>query len=521
MTNRICPRAFALLLASLAGCGIAAAGLGEDDAALARLIAAHPPGRVQRLDLSDPQELAGYQALLRKIGATREDHPAHFAVPDAAGAKRAAEPDGDPSIDILGFATDDAGATVGSTALVRFQGEPLLQATLSLAVLNAQSKVISNGSKNLVSGPSWLAVTADPKLNPGAGSVTAVATVSGVTKTGAPMGPFFTSIKAESFPIHLDNNAPTAPAPGPVQVCINRTQGTGSPAPACDAILASAQDTPGLLIPVAGSAQFPADIDLDPDRKPAGAQAILLTLDASDRPACASADLSDAFFAHPNTVVRGGHLAWSMSPATFGLDCPTDGRVYHFALSLRVNVVGKPAWATVTSLASAAATSTVAIPPLKVTAGCIAAETPITMGSGKAKMVNKLNVDDTVKSAKGALTLVAIASALQSRTVTVTFEDEAKVHSVTLSLIHPVVTARGIVQAQNLRLDDQLTTLKGQAKVTRIDQQVLPKPVQVFDLVLMPETGSAEQGSTLFAGGILVGDGAMKANLLKTQEINQ
>jgi hypothetical protein len=507
-------RAVAVLLACLgAAHGAGAASHDDEAAALKYLIASAPPGVVKRLDTSDKQAVAGFRVLLQRSGFTPRTHAALYSALD-----KPAEPQPRPEknallLEILGFGTD-TGATISATAAAS-PGSTAKLASLTTTLFDKDYNTLASASEEKPNSAQSLVVTTNPAPNPSGGEVIAVATFYGVDAAGNSFGPYYSNGTAAAYPQQVVNTAPAGT--GTVQVCIDRTAGTGAPPSPCSAILASAVQPAGLLVPVAGSAKFQGPIDVGADGKPAKASATLLVLDPSAKPACDPVNLGGQFLADPNTVVDGDTISWSMNPASFGTTCPTDGRAYTFALALQVSVAGQPAWVSVNNLVTTSTTSTVAIPPLKVIAGCIAAGTSIVMEGGATKAVETLKPGDKIRSGTGSLALAAIATAPQNKTVTVTADDGSTVR---LSQIHPVVTARGTVQAQDLRLDDVLTTATGTAKVTRIDQQVLADPVAVYDLVLTPATVSAKQGSTLFAGGILVGDGAMKAALSQAKETN-
>lgn len=515
MTFRNCAKIAAVLLACIGAAHRAdAAGGDGDTAALKHLVASATPGVVYQLDRSDKQAVAGFRALLLRSGFTPKTHAALYTALDKPPPLRTVNT---PPIllQVLGFGIG-TGDTLSTTAVASTNGVQASLASLTTTLMDENYNPLTSSSHDINNSTQALTVTTQPVANPSGGPVTAVATFYGTDSGGNAWGPYYVSGTSAAYPQQVLNTAPTGT--GTIQVCIDRTAGPGAKPAPCDAILASAVQPAGVLVPVAGSARFHGPIDVDANGKPAKASATLLVLDPAAKPACTPVNLGSQFLADPNTVVSGDTISWSVNPASFGTACPTDGRAYTFALALQVNVGGKPAWAAVNNIVTTGSTSMVAIPPLKVIVGCIAGGTQIAMEGGTTKAVEALKPGDKIKSGNGSLALAAIASAPQSRIVTVTADDGS---SVQLSLIHPVVTARGTVQAQDLRLDDVLTTPTGTATVTHIDQQVLSHPLTVYDLVLTPAKLSAKQGSPLFAGGILVGDGAMKAALSQAKETKQ
>lgn len=475
-----------------------------------------PATRARSLDLDDPAQQRIYRDLLRRAGV-KEDSPLYrwtgsHRRPSAGDGSKVS---GNQVFTLLGFGSDDAGESVSSGALYASDAD-VYKITLTLLVTDSDGAVVTSGTTEVTDRPS--AVLNAPKgPNPQRMPLNALATASVLYKDGS-HEVYYVSGDAASYPSKVDNQAPAlnsaAPGNTDVQVCINRATAVGAPAPACNFVLAAVDSPPALQLPVMGSAVFDGNIDVDGTGKPSNASATLVMLAPDGSSPCRIAELGAAFFNDPGTKVDGKTLSWSFDPLRFDNGCAIAAGAYSFSLAISVSVHGKPAWATVSSAIDGDTITTREIPPVQVVAGCIAKGTKVTLATGATRVVEQVKAGDKLKSQGDNLTVAAIASGAREESVTLTL---ASGQSVQVSTIHAIPTQRGIVQAQDLRLGDELTTGSGTSRVTRIVAQVLPTPLQVYDLVLTPAQVSQTQGSTYYAGGILVGDGAMKAALGKAK----
>ncbi|MCC4590255.1 hypothetical protein LL974_03790 [Xanthomonas campestris pv. cannae] len=475
-----------------------------------------PAARARALDLDDPAKRRAYHDILRRAGV-KQDSPLYqwTGANRRALAADAGESASDQVFTLLGFGSDDAGQSVSSGALYASNAD-IYKITLTLLVTDPEGKVVTSGAVEVTDRPS--AVLNAPKGdNPQRMPLDALATASVLYKDGS-HAVYYVSGDAASYPTKLDNLAPAlnsaAPSNTEVQVCVNRATAAGAPAPACNFVLATVDAVPALQMPVIGSALFDGDIDVDGTGKPSKASATLVMLAADGVSPCRFAELGEAFFRDPGTKVDGKKLSWSFDPLRLDNGCAIAAGAYSFSLVIAVSVQGKRAWATVSSAVQGDTVSTRTIPPVQVVAGCIAKGSKVTLATGTTRAVEQLKVGDRLKSQGGDLAVAAIASGTRDASVTLTL---ASGQSVQVSTSHAIPTQRGIVQAQDLRLGDVLTTGSGPSGVTRIVAQVLFTPIQVYDLVLTPAKVAQTQGSTYFAGGIMVGDGAMKAALAKAK----
>ncbi|UYB54251.1 hypothetical protein OCJ37_10110 [Xanthomonas sp. AM6] len=472
--------------------------------------------RARPLDLDDPAKRRIYHDLLRRAGV-KEDSPLY----QWSGSNRRT-PVADESkasssqvFTLLGFGSDDAGESVSSGALYASNAD-VYKITLTLLVTDSDGTVVTSGTTEVTDRPS--AVLNAPKgANPQRMPLNALASASVLYKDGSHQV-YYVSGDTASYPTKVDNRAPAlnsaAPGNTDVQVCIDRATAVGAPAPACNFVLAAVDSPSALRLPVIGSTLFDGDIDVDGTGKPSNASATLVMLAPDGSSPCRFVELGEDFFSDPGTKVDRKTLSWSFDPLRFDNGCAIAAGAYSFSLVISVSVQGKPAWATVSSVVDGDTVTTREIPSVQVVAGCLAKGSKVTLATGATRVVEQLKVRDKLKSQGGNLTLAAIASGTREESVTLTL---ASGQSVQVSTSHAIPTQRGIVQAQDVRLGDELTISSGTSRVTRIVAQLLPTPLQVYDLVLTPAQVSQTQGSTYYAGGILVGDGAMKAALTKAK----
>lgn len=465
-------------------------------------------------NLADPAQLEAYRNIVAKMKARPGKHAELLrtlsAAPrPAAGGATGGDP---PAINILGLSTDD-GSQIATTALV-VPSPDVLNTNLTLALVAADGTIIDIGVKSSTD-ETPIILTVGPTENKSTGPLDVVAQVHVIYKTGGPAD-YYQTIKSAVYPDKVTNLAPIitkdATSNSWIQVCVDRATPSTAAAPACNYVFGSVPKPPGALVPVQGSIKYPGAIDVGTNGKPKNAEAMLVVLngDLASGP-CRYADVGARFLTDPHTKVTGDTLSWSLDPAVFASSCAEPNAFYTFALAVKVDVGGQPSWGTISNAVTGSTRTTIAVPRLQVAAGCIAAGTLVTLGDGTKKAIEQLKAGDELKSQSYTLKLAASAKGRESRIVTATTEGG---QHVTLSLIHPVITTRGTVQARDLQLDDVLTTAAGKAKIVKLVQEVLPEPIEVFDLVLTPPPGSTQQGWTLFAGDLLVGDGAMKAQLM-------
>ncbi len=228
----------------------------------------------------------------------------------------------------------------------------------------------------------------------------------------------------------------------------------------------------------------------------------------------------------------GATVAWSYGSSSFDVSkwaqygqltgatgCWTNGGApvpinWYFNFTVQ-DTLGNTVPVTITTVGPPSANTAVA-QPTSLAYGCVAAGTPIAMADGKTKPIEKVLVGEFVKSA-GA-----------NRRVLLTYIGNeylpmyriATDHGTTVELTrgHPVLMPGDrVVLASRLKVGDAVQTLKGPAKITKIET-VPPKPnegARVFNLDIGDADGGkpalTETNRAFFAGGLLVGDNFMQS----------
>lgn len=158
---------------------------------------------------------------------------------------------------------------------------------------------------------------------------------------------------------------------------------------------------------------------------------------------------------------------------------------------------------------------------VKFVNSCFAEGTKIRKPGGSLATVEKFKVGDkVVADSKGTvLTVTAISKGVEEEPI-VAIRD-SKGNALRLTSQHPVIKASGeVVYAASLRKDDRVMTDRGIATITSVER--IPYDGQVYNF----ELGTAEErakvgknGTTMYAGGFLVGDSTMQEEHSKPRPI--
>jgi hypothetical protein len=155
------------------------------------------------------------------------------------------------------------------------------------------------------------------------------------------------------------------------------------------------------------------------------------------------------------------------------------------------------------------------IPQMYIIQGCYAAGTEITLADGTTVMAVEDfsgNQDEYVVDGDGRRRLVGGTTAGSEPKPMIRLKTDQG-HDLLLTEGHPVIKADGEpVKAKALTVGQAVRTLKGHATLTEVSLETYAG--RVHNLVLAPVDQSShlppEEGSTLYAGGILTGDGQMQ-----------
>ena len=143
---------------------------------------------------------------------------------------------------------------------------------------------------------------------------------------------------------------------------------------------------------------------------------------------------------------------------------------------------------------------------------CLAEGTTIRRAGGSITAVEKLKVGDKViANDKGtALTVTGIDRGVEPEPLVVLRDNKG--HEVRVTAKHPMLKSSGeVVFASSIKVGDQVMTDRGIASI--VSSTRLPYTGQVYNLKLgTPEEQLkvGKNGTTMFAGGFLVGDSAMQ-----------
>lgn len=158
---------------------------------------------------------------------------------------------------------------------------------------------------------------------------------------------------------------------------------------------------------------------------------------------------------------------------------------------------------------------------VKFVNSCFAEGTKIRKVGGTLANVEKFKVGDKViADSKGTvLTVTAISKGIEEEPI-VDVRD-SKGHALRLTAQHPVIKASGeIVLAASLRKDDRVMTDRGIATITSVERVAYKGQVYNFELGTAEERAKVgKKGTTMYAGGFLVGDSTMQEDTSKPRPV--
>jgi len=154
------------------------------------------------------------------------------------------------------------------------------------------------------------------------------------------------------------------------------------------------------------------------------------------------------------------------------------------------------------------------IQPLDLRSSCFAEGTEIKRADGTLVKIQDVKVGDKVlANGKGlAMTVTSISRGGENEKMVRLVDDQG--HDVLVTSKHPVVTSKGVKQAEALAAGEQVVTDKGLATLTRVAREAYSGQVWNLALGTAGELAVAgKQGRTMFANGILAGDSEMQLEL--------
>jgi hypothetical protein len=146
---------------------------------------------------------------------------------------------------------------------------------------------------------------------------------------------------------------------------------------------------------------------------------------------------------------------------------------------------------------------------------CFAEGTPIRRADGSRTTVEALKAGDRVISNPKGTVLTVMATSNGGETEPLVELRDDKRHRLQLTAKHPVVRASGdVVFASAVQVGDRMMTDRGIARIVSVAR--VPYAGKVYNLKLGTDAERArvgKRGTTMFAGGFLVGDSSMQQDL--------
>jgi len=506
----------------------------QDKQDLAHVIGLTPQGVPLQLDLSDERQ---YRFLMRQVngsGVTKERYPRLFADLDIckterqareAGAARSeflAQATGMTDVNLVsGFGSDNNGkaasqgfsSIVGGTIVTQLYMQIFDIATGNLLASNLQAPVYGKGQYQAIQAVG----------QPVTQSMRMVYTYSYTTNEGPQHGMvhYATEERPAADPQITEPTQKANHAANPY-IVIGLSRGLQSQNDVDYWFNQQDWNNPNVTVPFVGHVSFNSNIvtPLDPATnfqavmyvvKPAsgGGQQIILP---------AGQKLIDFMTVGPATQLNfnmpsGPNRGDGGTPATFGsAPWSSDTVIYfHFQAAVKTATSGTDfVFANVVSRDQAdtdPVDGTLYIKPLQFVWHCLTKGTQIRMADGTSCAIENITGGErvTVDASGNTLTVVAtIAQNKDGHVLCVSTKDGGQVN---LTKEHPLVGPNGVVQAEDLKPGDEVYTENGVSPVTSITRKKFSGGIFNVSLGVEEERNKiTENGTTLIAGGILVGD---------------
>ncbi|PHM45062.1 hypothetical protein Xmau_01267 [Xenorhabdus mauleonii] len=157
-----------------------------------------------------------------------------------------------------------------------------------------------------------------------------------------------------------------------------------------------------------------------------------------------------------------------------------------------------------------------AYPPIVVQYGCLLEGTLVDMADGTKRKVEDIRNGDVVISRNGkVLKIKSRTTGVDTDFVDLHYKQDLNEQVVTMTPTHPVLTARGILRADEVKAGDTVYTRNGEVTLEAVNKNS-GESKNVYNVVL-ENTDSKDELATndalLFAGGILVGDNELQGKL--------
>lgn len=288
-----------------------------------------------------------------------------------------------------------------------------------------------------------------------------------------------------------------------------------------------------LLMPLVGEIDYGFPIVLDPVEtgKPLASERsyhISLSL-AHDGGRCTDVGVNDAvtnfwdFVTVKNGAASNSVLAWNIPQANFGSRCFQHQERSNFNLNVSVQVdtgaqnSGRVIGAAFITPAGAGNFSpgSATMPQVRFAYSCLAEGTQISLADGTTMDVESVGLDTLVSSPAADLYVTNSSIGVERIPMVRVRDDQG--HSLLLTEGHPIITPNGPVMAGELSVGDRISTDSGTATLTFVGREDYAGKVHNLNLGNDRHSASTEamydalpEGATMYANGILVGDGRMQ-----------
>lgn len=545
----------------------------QDNAALNKFLKSMKPNsKPEVIDLTVPENESGYIALLHLQGINEVNNPELFK--DVSVLKETQKSlkmsgksiqlerrDDAPSnyfgMPMINISENKKNATAQVLNSIYYPNVKVpVKAQDTLIVYSVDSKgndvaIIAGGSSALKDKSvryyetNATALHSNIQNNPNGLEVRAISTFQ-ANINGTPYGPIkMQTDDVSGIPHDMINNAPervkTTDLNKPIVLCLNRS----SPEPGAKDVCDYGPMTPGLSnddthinMEIRGTTVFYDKIVVDENNKPTNPnvpggnlniEAGLTLIGKDTGGACDERSIDSGTFWNKVTVDKTGKkLSWNFSKDTgyadFGSLCWANNTNY--ILSLQVTVYtsanGSPndalAYAIPFNFTNSPDVSNTGgvhyYPPIAIQYGCILEGTMIDMADGSQRKVEELRAGDKVLSKSGKiLKIKSRTTGTDHNFVNIYFHGA---DALSLTPTHPVLTQRGIIRSEEVRVGDSIYTRHGQTTVEKIRKTKSFYAKNVYNFVLEAEHGNekiSRSDALLYAGGILVGDNTLQEKL--------
>jgi hypothetical protein len=222
------------------------------------------------------------------------------------------------------------------------------------------------------------------------------------------------------------------------------------------------------------------------------------------------------FFTDKNTTVNGSVLSWDLGWLTFDNPNFNQGELVYYMFNVIIQVGGKNVAAFITNAPSSLVPgstilNTQIIPQMELMWGCMAEGTLILMADKSSKAIETILVGEKVLSDTTGRCLTVEGTVNGVEVKPMFFIKDDKGNSLFLTENHPVITAKGVRFARELKVGDKLLSEKEESEIVSIEEKIYDG--KVWNLLLKEEDKGSiltDDNRTHFANGVLVGDGRMQ-----------